>query len=428
MKKQILSIRIACATLLLASTTGSFAGGTLDNLIQVFRYADDAAAALAKQGDNALDGANAGRRLDDVPGYNNPPPERYTRPPARILGENAVDDTPLLRPNAVKQADPGAPPKVVSNYVDMPPKNTYGTVVDDVTPGYVRVDDSAFKTNVLGDAGAGGKPALVSRNTGIDPNDLPTPPGARPPVIYGKLLPDAPKGGIFYNKIEPPLTLGRTDTGTLDNVAIGNRYAQRPGAPVKLDMPNPKLKIEDVKRFTKAQKVLIGTTVTGLVVAAGGGGVYVLYNTYEPVTEFVDNAVSETEKFGEDAEKKLTEFGEDAEKELTKFGKEAETALNEFGEKAKGGLSEFGEQVSDAADHTADAFKQTAVLTVNNYTDEKVELFEVVFGNRISRGVSEKPGDFVSYSGSVGDKFEIFRNGAYFTGFTLQQDELVYVQ
>lgn len=86
------------------------------------------------------------------------------------------------------------------------------------------------------------------------------------------------------------------------------------------------------------------------------------------------------------------------------------------------------EALEDAADQATDLVKKPAILTVNNYTEDRVEIFEVLFDTRKSLRTLEASGDFASISASVGDKIAITRNGEPFTEFILQQDELIYVQ
>lgn len=312
MKKQVLIFPIACAAGLLGLTAGSLAG-KFDNLVDVFKYADDAAAAL-KQGDNAaIDGANAGRKLDDGPGSPGSlaaPPKQaqpYPQGPSRAADDPLKYDIPLMRQpypqpssralnDPLKYDIPSIPPQIVRQADEAPPVNADGYASATTNKGF-NAPPSAYSAakSYIGKTDPG-KPSFISRNADIDANDLPSPPSDfdLPSLPAGLGLPDVPLN--LRNRLpDSPNPAGKLDDAPYAQLELSPRN-MRPSYPARYHEALAKASVPASKASsgTGPKKVIIAGTVTGLLVA-GGVTTYVLYETYQPVTDLFDGTADSDE-------------------------------------------------------------------------------------------------------------------------------------
>lgn len=148
-------------------------------------------------------------------------------------------------------------------------------------------------------------------------------------------------------------------------------FAETP-AP-RLQAPAPKAQVKAAKNgagWSKRKKVVVGTLATSAILVAGGTTTYVLYDTYAPATE------------------KLDAF----------------------------------------ADIVRDVAGQSAKLTISNFTDEEVEVFEVLFNSRKPLATLAAQEKNKAIEVKIGDKIEIDKSGSPFTNFSMSQDEDILVQ
>lgn len=159
----------------------------------------------------------------------------------------------------------------------------------------------------------------------------------------------------------------------LDEIFAASRKAFDETPAPRLQARAPQVPVKAVKNgagWSKRQKVVVGTGTTAIILVAGGTTTYVLYETYAPATE------------------KLDAF----------------------------------------ADSVRDVGKQDARLTVSNFTNEEVKVFEVLFNSRnpiATLAAQEKDKEILV---KIGDKIEIDKSGSPFTKFSMSQDEDILVQ
>lgn len=384
MKSHAILARFACiAALALPLATPSHAAGKWAQIGGVWKYIDDLAAAGKALDGAAGDAANAGRKLDDAAAnVGNYGPIS--------LADEAADGAGGLAARAPVVYDKFIPQGAVDAAAAGKQVPTAILKVNNASPAGIaaRAPDPADWDNIPGVAnpllksdppkvGGVASPGYVVFDPklikAVDANDLPALP---------KGLPDPNRFDVVDGKFIPK---------NLDNViAKADDSAQGAGTALRrgsdgiepleraprLAGNNPKRSVKEVKNgpgWSKRKKIIVGTSAAAAtLVVVGGGGIatYTLYNTYEPATE------------------KLDVF----------------------------------------ADGVRDIAGADAKLTVSNFTDDKVEVFETLFNSRKSLATLDPQEKGKEIAVKVGDNIEIDRNGASFTTLKLEQDEEIFVQ
>lgn len=386
-RTRILS-RIACAAALVLALTAPSIAGKWTLVDNILTYVDDVADGARKLDGGINDAANAGRKLDDAGGElgsvgraadeaageaGDAGALLAREAPAydRILPDEFLDDAAYAAaeaqkkiPNIVRQGD-----KVGGAPLSILDDGYVGLPIFKNPGGAKKLLSPAQQA--IADRIAKGPPVNLVAKSAYEAADSPLGDAntlRKVAAVDQNKLPDLSTTTLKLAKSLPDLPpLQKLGKAAGDGASNLPKAARAAGS-------DPATNVAAARNGTgwsTRKKVILATGVTtGLLVTGGAAAAALAYSTYEPAKEVLD----------------------------------------------------------DVADKTADLAKQPVILTVNNYTEDRVEIFEVLFNTRKSLATIETSGDFASISAKVGDRIEITRNGESFTTIVLQQDELVYIQ